>query len=483
MNPVPNYKRDENFSNESFNQTDFGRLFFNQPKEILTPKTTEELAQILKQCNKEGKQVKIRNTGHSVNGQTLTSGTQVSVSELKSVKFDRERLEVNCGVGSSWDAVLKGISFPEFCLPIFPNNPKQAIHIGGTIAVGGVGSYSSLSGGCWNYVQTMKVVTMEGEIIECSKDVNSDIFKYSVAGFGRIGVIAEITLKVERSAYNVLSIALLYKDFERYYSDLQTLHTNPLINGMFGITHVQKNDIVSAITPFTINLSHDLKDGEFEEDIFHQIKQLFNEDVTLVIRKDPTAMEGVDIGLNLQSLPKERLVYYYPGEHSTNGLEMIHPWSDFIIPPSKYPDFIRESYKVIKENDIGKYIVSQLFFNNLVNIEVYITYVIRKIANTPDEFMPLSLDLQNEDFVFMPSIMPNLPVNKIDSAMNVIKELTDLTFELGGKRYLYGIHNLSKEQIEKQYGGAVIQKWNTLKNKLDPRHLLNIGVIEHLDNF
>lgn len=483
MEPAQNYKRDENFSNESFNQTDFGRLFFNQPKETLTPKTTEELAQVLKKCNDEGKQVKIRNTGHSVNGQTLTSETQINVGELKWVKFDREKLEVNCGVGSSWDDVLKSINFPEFCLPIFPNNPKQAIHIGGTVSVGGVGSYSSLAGGCWNYVHSMKVVTMQGDIIECSKDLNPEIFKYSVAGFGRIGVIAELTLKVERSAYNVLSIALLYKDFKKYYRDLQTLHTNPLIDGMFGITHVERNDLVSALTPFTINISHDLKEGEFEEDIFLQIKKLFNEDISLIVHKDPTAMEGVDIGLNLQSLPKENLVYYYPGEHSTEGLEMIHPWSDFILPPSKYPDFVKESYKLIRENDIGQYIVSQLFFNNLVNIEVYITYVIQKITKTQEDFMPLSLDLPNEDFVFMPSIMPNLPAKKIDSALNVIKKLTDFTFELGGKRYLYGIHNLTKDQVEKQFGRDVIHKWNELKDRLDPKHLLNIGVIEHLDEF
>jgi FAD/FMN-containing dehydrogenase len=53
---------------------------------------------------------------------------------------------------------------------------------------------------------------------------------------------------------------------------------------------------------------------------------------------------------------------------------------------------------------------------------------------------------------------------------------------MGGKRYLYGIHDLSREQVEKQFGRSVIQKWQKLKDKLDPKHLLNIGVVEYLDD-
>ena len=68
-----NYKITDSFSPNEFNQSDFGHIFFNSPKLTLNPKTSEELAHALKDLNGKGERVTIRNTGHSVNGQTLTS--------------------------------------------------------------------------------------------------------------------------------------------------------------------------------------------------------------------------------------------------------------------------------------------------------------------------------------------------------------------------------------------------------------------------
>ena len=62
------------FSSNEFSQTDFGYIYFNIPRETVFPKTTLELASILKLYNQKGTAVKIRNTGHSMNGQTLTGG-------------------------------------------------------------------------------------------------------------------------------------------------------------------------------------------------------------------------------------------------------------------------------------------------------------------------------------------------------------------------------------------------------------------------
>ena len=61
--------------------------------------------------------------------------------------------------------------------------------------------------------------------------------------------------------------------------------------------------------------------------------------------------------------------------------------------------------------------------------------------------------------------------------------LTNLCYEMGGRRYLYGYHKLTRDQIVKHYGTETIAAWNKIKDTLDPKHLLNIGVIEHLDDF
>ena len=78
-------------------------------------------------------------------------------------------------------------------------------------------------------------------------------------------------------------------------------------------------------------------------------------------------------------------------------------------------------------------------------------------------------------------VMPTVPSDRIDKALCVSKEITDMTYEMGGKRYLYCIHDLTKEQVEQHFGRETIEEWQSIKDRLDPKHLLNIGVIEHLD--
>jgi len=113
------------FSANEFNQGDFGKIYFNLPSETYFPKSTEELARTLKRLNRLGKSVTIRNTGHSVNGQTLTSGVQVNVGEIKKIRFNPSKLEITVGTGNTWHDVMNAIEFPKYCTPVFPNNPGQ----------------------------------------------------------------------------------------------------------------------------------------------------------------------------------------------------------------------------------------------------------------------------------------------------------------------------------------------------------------------
>ena len=173
------------------NNTDYGNLYSKTPSAIEQPSDLSGLAATLKKYNGLGTSVRIRNTAHSTNGQTVSDGPQIHLGGLTGAKFDRENMTVTAAAGTPWADVLAAIGFPQFCLPIFPNNPGQRIRIGGTAAVGGVGFYGSSSGGFWNAVQSIELVTMTGERISCSRKENPDYFFYSLGGFSRLGVMGE----------------------------------------------------------------------------------------------------------------------------------------------------------------------------------------------------------------------------------------------------------------------------------------------------
>src|SRR3989344_4692291 len=141
------YKITGDYSPKQLQQTDFGGIYFNTPRHIDEPKSIEELSSLLKKYYQSGTAVTIRNTGHGLNGQSLTNGVQINVSEIKHVSFDEDKLEVTLGAGVSWDEVLNTVHFPKYCAPIVPNSPGQQIHVTGQVAAGGIGSYSSKYGG------------------------------------------------------------------------------------------------------------------------------------------------------------------------------------------------------------------------------------------------------------------------------------------------------------------------------------------------
>jgi len=73
--------------------------------------------------------------------------------------------------------------------------------------------------------------------------------------------------------------------------------------------------------------------------------------------------------------------------------------------------------------------------------------------------------------------MPTIPKNEIEKTLNAIRDLTQITYQLKGKRYLYGIHHLNQESLEKQFGVEVLKKWIKVKKETDPKNLLNPHVI------
>jgi len=488
---------------------DYGHLYRRNPEQVEQPKTIEALAQFLKRCNREGRFVTLRNTGHSCNAQTLTTRVQLSLAALTKRKFDRKSMTVTCEAGNSWNFVLREVQFPEFCLPLFPNNPGQRIHIGGTAGVGGVGYYGSKAGGFWNVVRSIKLVTMEGEIIECSREKNFDLMRYSLGGFGRLGVIAEMTVDVVPSKSHVLGMLLIYRCGEDFDADMIKAMNDPLFDGVAAQEDIPSNftfidramrDLDLKI--LTVIREVDPKDEAGIKKYVREVRLKYPCGIMLFMKlKD----NNLDVSLEIATFKKRELVYFTPTARKfwiyiiqricqflTFGVfhcisqpaekpTTKHPWSDCVVPLPNYPDFMVRAKDIISKADFEKYISKQSIFHGLINVDSFVTFLIRKRS---DDF-PVALDLPGDREVSMGlAIMPDLPIEEADRLPKLLEmcdELTDLTYAMGGRRYLYGYHNLRRDQVIQQYGMGVIRQWNDLKKEVDPNGLLNIGVIGHLD--
>lgn len=460
-------------------QTDFGNIYFNAPQSIDFPKDSLQLAKLLKNYHQTGTQVKIRNTGHSVNGQTLTSGVQINISRIKKLQLDKVTQELTCGAGNSWHEVLSYLKQFNLCTPIFPNNPKQQIQIGGTTSVGGVGPYCSKYGGFWNQVTKIQLVSMTGEIIECSLNKNADYFRFALGGFGRIGVITEITIKTIPLAPKVLGMIFFYYREKSFYKHLEKSLNNPLFDGAILQSQLGHKRLLKSlkVSSSSLLLLTDIYSEQQKDQTIEFIKKNYGRGVKFYVRDKGKLNQETDLTFRACTFPKDDLVYYYPKWKGSKE-NVIHAWSDYIIDPKDYPLFLEETKRMLRKYKIDQYIMRDSVFHRLIDLQMLLTYSIKKQSSD----FPLSLDLpQVTDYSYGLGVMPTISKNKLEDTHKFIQELTDLVYQLNGKRYLYGVHDLTLPQVIKQFGQTNIEKWQKIKDKLDPKHLLNIGVIEHLD--
>lgn len=442
-------------------QTDFGNIYFNKPKEVYFPKSVEELSLLLKKLNTENKKVTIRNTGHSVNGQTLTKEYQIDLSNISYANFDKENLEVLVGAGTSWSDVFKNINFPEYSIAVFPNNPGQKIHIGGTASVGGVGTYSFKYGGFWNHIKEIKLVLMNGDIVNCSNSENEEYFKFAIAGFGQIGVIAELKIEVIPSEKNVVVFEILNFSDEKYFKNIKKLLS---LDEVVGLNGISKGGSFFQTSPNALMVVLESKNMKKDLSV---IREKIGGDINFVLKEHKK--EYYDFNLGYKEIKKKTIFDYYPIDLKRNHIEGIHPWSDYILPESSYLYFLGEIRKVIKAYDLEKRIITQSFLNGLFSINMMPTYIGKNFKKG----FPLVPEIQNEEYSYGIGFMPTIEKSEIKKTLEAIYVLTDICFEAGGKRYLYGINNLSEKQKELQFGKENLKSFRELKEKLDPKNLLN----------
>jgi len=447
-------------------QGDFGGIYFKNPSNIFKPKSTQELSEITSNLFRKKIPWVVRNTGHSVNGQTLTNGFQIDLSLLKKIEFDEKNLLVKVGAGNSWMEVFSGIKFPKYALPVFPNNPGQKIQIGGTVSVGGIGPYSFKYGGLWNHIVSLTLVLPSGQIIEASENVNSELFRYSIAGFGKIAMIAEVTIKVIKSESKISMFEIVdFKD-QSFFEHLKNAQKSSKIVGLTGVSKGDK--LLGFLEPNALMMILESKNMLVE---MEELKKEFGDAPLKLILKEHRH-EFFSFSKKYTEIDKKTIFEYYPVDLSKNHLEGIHPWSDYIFNFEAYQKFLPYLRDVVAHYNLEKYIITQSFYKSKFKINIVPTYICRNLHKK----LPLVPEM-NSDFSYSIGLMPTIPETYLDKTLEAIKLLTKETYKLGGKRYLYGIHQLDEKDLICQFGENNLQTWRDLKKSTDPLNLLNPHVI------
>lgn len=117
------------------------------------------------------------------------------------IAFEESSGILTCEAGISLAQILSIFVPRGWFLPVTPGT--KFVTIGGAIASDVHGKNHHVSGCFSNYVLSFKIIIANGNILECSRESNPDLFYATCGGMGLTGIIVSATIKLIRieSAY------------------------------------------------------------------------------------------------------------------------------------------------------------------------------------------------------------------------------------------------------------------------------------------
>jgi FAD/FMN-containing dehydrogenase len=159
-------------------------------QQVITPTSIDEIVGILKS---HAGPISIGGGRYSMGGQTATDGAiQLDLRQFNRViAFSKERKEISVQPGITWRQVQDFID--PYGLSVQIMQTYDNFTVGGALSVNAHGRYIG-RGPIVLSVKSIRLALADGEVVEASPQVHSDLFFGAIGGYGAIGVIVEATL-------------------------------------------------------------------------------------------------------------------------------------------------------------------------------------------------------------------------------------------------------------------------------------------------
>jgi glycolate oxidase len=187
-----------------------------QPAVVVLPTTTEQVAAVVKVCDRHNIPFVARGSGTGLSGGALPTENCVLIvtsrmNQILDVDLENQRVVVQPGVINTW--VTQAVADEGFYYA--PDPSSQIIcSIGGNVAENSGGVHCLKYGVTTNHVLGLKLVLPDGEIIDVGSKLPEmpgyDLTGLFVGSEGTLGIATEITLKILKAPE---SIQVLLADF------------------------------------------------------------------------------------------------------------------------------------------------------------------------------------------------------------------------------------------------------------------------------
>jgi FAD/FMN-containing dehydrogenase len=177
--------------------SDFGRMRTVAPLAVVEAESEDDVTRVLAFARSRGLPVTVRGSGHSCNGQTLGAGI-VLVNRVQGATpvtiLPGGLAEVPAG--ARWREVERTLNRAGLDVPVLAD--YLDLSVGGTLSVGCYGVDSIVHGAQVDLVERLRVVRPDGSSLWCSRTENQELFRWSLAGLGQLGVVVRAVIRTRR---------------------------------------------------------------------------------------------------------------------------------------------------------------------------------------------------------------------------------------------------------------------------------------------
>ncbi|MFA5901467.1 MAG: FAD-linked oxidase C-terminal domain-containing protein [Hyphomicrobium sp.] len=190
------------------------------PLAVVLPRSTEDVSKVLKYCHENGLKVVPRGAGTSLCGGALPTADAIVIGTSRmnrviEADFINRTITVECGITNL--AITDAVSAEGFFYAPDPSS-QLACTVGGNLAMNSGGAHCLKYGVTTNNVLGLKIVLMNGEIVEVGgpylDSEGYDFLALIVGSEGQFGIVTEATLKIIPKAETARPVMLGFNSCE-----------------------------------------------------------------------------------------------------------------------------------------------------------------------------------------------------------------------------------------------------------------------------
>ncbi|MEI8134020.1 MAG: FAD-binding oxidoreductase [bacterium] len=173
---------------------------------VYSPKSTEELLEVIAIARKHDRKITIRGAGRSY-GDAATGAENIildtsGMNTVLSWNLEKGVITVECGVTIEqlWKHCIEDGWWP----PVVPGTMYPTV--GGCIGMNIHGKNNFKVGPFGDHVVSFTMVLVSGEIINVSRESDAELFHAVIGGFGMFGIVVSITLQMKKVYSGLLRV-------------------------------------------------------------------------------------------------------------------------------------------------------------------------------------------------------------------------------------------------------------------------------------